>query len=342
MGGISFSVSEYASSVSEIVGHKTGLCLNEKELAKLTNDLSIIDSSKFLAPKDNFVRIRSEDYQSLISWLLYKTGYTDRHYQQYEHISIFHKYKHDKESLDIYIDIISHWSKHIECSLKDFHEGKIESVDPSPTMRFAAQKYGKLGLDMAYEYIMALEREMQISPWSNFRRVNWKDTKKLEDLFKSESLESNYGEFFDQRFVHYLINNFDDIGKIHWRQFEGLTGEYFVKKGFHVEIGAGRDDGGIDLRVWKESEDSKSPASILVQCKRQKKKIEKVVVKALWADMVDENVESGLIVTTSSISPGAKQVCVARGYNIDEANRDTMKKWLLGMRHPDAGVFMGE
>ena len=189
---------------------------------------------------------------------------------------------------------------------------------------------------------MAFGIEMQISPWAGFHNITWKDQKKLEELFKSESLETEYGSFFDQRFIHYLINNFDDISKIHWRQFEALACEYFDKLGYHVEIGPGRDDGGIDLRVWDDKATKKGPASILVQCKRQKRKIEKVVVKALWADIIEEKAKSGLIVTTSSISPGAKEVCNARKYNIDEANRETLKKWLWAMREPGSGIFMGE
>ena len=48
------------------------------------------------------------------------------------------------------------------------------------------------------------------------------------------------------------------------------------------------------------------------QCKRQKEKVGKVVVKALWADVQHEKASPGLIVTTSRLSPGAKEVCAAR------------------------------
>ena len=67
-----------------------------------------------------------------------------------------------------------------------------------------------------------------------------------------------------------------------------------------------------------------------------------MIVKALWADVVAEGAKSGLIVTTTSLSPGAKKTCVARGYPIDEANRQSLANWLSAMRSPYAGVFMGE
>ena len=68
----------------------------------------------------------------------------------------------------------------------------------------------------------------------------------------------------------------------------------------------------------------------------------KLVVKALWADIQAEKANSGLIVTTSSLSPGARSTATARAYPIYEANRATLAKWITSMRTPDMGVFLGE
>lgn len=51
---------------------------------------------------------------------------------------------------------------------------------------------------------------------------------------------------------------------------------------------------------------------------------------------------TGLIVTTSSFSPAAREVCTARGYDVAEADRGTLRTWLEAMRTPGAGVFLGE
>ncbi len=48
------------------------------------------------------------------------------------------------------------------------------------------------------------------------------------------------------------------------------------------------------------------------------------------------------IVTTSSLSPGASNDCVARGYNIEQADKATVGQWLENMRTPGNGVFMGK
>ncbi len=127
---------------------------------------------------------------------------------------------------------------------------------------------------------------------------------------------------------------------MHWRQFEGFTCEFFEREGFKVEIGAGRDDGGIDARIWSVNADEFTPPLILVQCKRQKDKVGKTVVKALYADVAHENANSGLIVTTSELSPGAVKLKHARGYPVEQAQRHQLKDWLAKMRTVGTGDLM--
>ena len=79
-----------------------------------------------------------------------------------------------------------------------------------------------------------------------------------------------------------------------------------------------------------------------MQCKREKSQVGKVVVKALYADVLHEKANSGLIVTTTGLSPGAKKVCTARAYPITGIDRDGLIKWINLMRTPGKGVFMGE
>lgn len=203
-------------------------------------------------------------------------------------------------------------------------------------------KHGQLGVNLFSEIVQAYDESCHTSPWLSYRTIDWKNVIELDELFKSESMNVSHGEYIDQRFIDYLYQNFSDIDKINWRKFEQLVAEYFHKTNWHVELGPGRDDGGIDVRISKNVANSEYPEIILIQCKRQKRKIEKVVVKALWADVIDENANSGLVVTTSSLSPGAQKVCQARSYKINEADRTTLKKWLKEMRSPGKGVFLGE
>jgi restriction system protein len=142
--------------------------------------------------------------------------------------------------------------------------------------------------------------------------------------------------------VDFLSHNFQSIDQINWRKFEGLTCEFFHRVGLDVKIGKGRNDDSIDARIWAKGKSATKPPLILVQCKRQKDKVEKVVVKALYADVIHEKAKLGLVVTSSALSPGAQKVCSARSYPVAESNRDTLKKWIGAMRTPYSGIFLGE
>ena len=125
-----------------------------------------------------------------------------------------------------------------------------------------------------------------------------------------------------------MSKNFGKIDEINWRKFEGLTAEFFERAGFKVKIGPGRGDGGVDVRVWAPEEEIEKPPLILVQCKRQREKVEQVVVKALWADVSDAGAQSGLVVTTSALAPSAETVRNVREYPINAIERLTLKNWI--------------
>jgi restriction system protein len=195
---------------------------------------------------------------------------------------------------------------------------------------------------MALVMLQGLNEDLHKSSLTQIRRIAWQDVTELAELFESEKLETPHGEFFDQRFVDFLSHNFQSIDQINWRKFEGLTCEFFHRIGLDVEIGKGRNDESVDARIWAKGKRTKKPPLILVQCKRQKDKVGKVVVKALYADVIHAKAKLGLVVTSSALSPGARKVCSARSYPVIESNRDTLKKWIGAMRTPYSGIFLGE
>ena len=129
---------------------------------------------------------------------------------------------------------------------------------------------------------------------------------------------------------------------MNWRNFEGFVAEHFTRLGYRVELGAGRNDDNIDARVWSESQKPEDPAVMIVQCKREKEAVGKVVVKALYAEVVHEQAKSGLIVTTNRVSKGAKETIRGRTYPIEIAEGTTVRDWLLAMRTPGSSPFFGE
>lgn len=225
----------------------------------------------------------------------------------------------------------------------DFSQEERETRGPLDLNRFLERvdnRFGTSSLSFALEFVELLILRINLSPYSVVKSKYVDHITPLEDLFKRESLDSYYGGFFDQRYIDYLSRNFDEISQINWRQFEGLTAEYFQRMGFEVALGPGRNDGGVDIRVWPDRTSRNKPPSIIIQCKRTKKMVQRVVVKALYADLLQENAESGLIVTTSRLSPGAKEDIEIRSYPILEVDRKTLLQWIEAMRTPGAGLFL--
>ena len=196
---------------------------------------------------------------------------------------------------------------------------------------------GNFGLEISYQIIQKMDAYQARSAWGRIQNIEWANALELRDLFESEGLSVLYGRFIDQRFIDYLHRNFDDIDRMHWRKFEQLTAEWFDREGYKVELGPGRGDDGVDVRAWLASAEEGKAPSLIVQCKRQKALVGKVVVKSLYADVVHEKAASGLLVTSSRLSPGAEQTRQARSYPVEVADRETLQKWLEKMRVPGAG-----
>lgn len=216
----------------------------------------------------------------------------------------------------------------------------VDSTQEAEIIREAAAHLGGTGKDAVEIVLDEIAFRARRNVILAYSQRMWGDILDLSELFRSESVMATYGRFFDQRFVHYLATNFEEIGAVNWRKFEALVAEYFHRRGFNVELGAGRNDNGVDIRVWEADAREPSPPTLIVQCKREQRKIEKVVVKALAADVEWENATQGLLVATADWSPGAREVVATRNYPVTEVNREALQRWLFEMRRPDRGPWL--
>lgn len=183
----------------------------------------------------------------------------------------------------------------------------------------------------------ALRAEQHTDPWLRCETSHATSIAALSDLFDRADCSSRSARFFDQRFIDFLVANLEELPRIHWRQFERLVAEYLHRQGYEVELGPGSNDDGVDIRVWPSEAEVDGPPLLIVQCKRQRAKIEKVVVKALWADVQAEGATRGMVATTNSISTGAASTIAARGYSIDSADQAAIVHGLQTMRTPGQG-----
>lgn len=326
------------SQTSEVIGYKSGLGLTLDEYNQI---IPAQFHSFWFGDDQGILRIRSEEYEELISYLLYKVGNLKTPSTMPFSIVMYKKYRDSPKLFKIYMDLSTSFIKFLSQESQKLAPDN-KKIDPTSFVKMANAKYGKDGVKISLELLEGINSDLHRSPWGEIREVNWVNLAQLKDLFESESLETLYGNFIDQRYIDFLSHNFDSIGNIHWRKFEALTCEFFESQGYYVEIGEGRNDDGIDARLWTDETDKNGPPTIIIQCKRYKDKIEKMVVKSLWADIQEYGAQSGLIVTTSSLSPGAEKVCTARNYPIEQVDRERLKQWIEIMRTPYKGIFMAE
>lgn len=344
MGQVGFSKGQLISEMAETVGFKSGLSFSYQQMLKFVSD----ESRRILGRNlYSVVGLRPEEYEEIYFDVLQGTGYAPQTASPYMHLfslTLKDMFADDKDKFDIGLKVYEEYGAWMKAEIDALKEsGEIRygmSISPKPYIERCMTKYGNFGYGVALQVLKSQMDYQRYSTWYTTRRVNWENKVELKDLFTSESLETYYGSFIDQRYIDYLSNHLDDIGEIHWRKFEALTGEFFNKEGYEVTLGPGRNDGGIDVRVWKEKEDKENPPMILIQCKRQKDKVKSEIVKALWADVLYEKAESGLIVTSSEVAMGAKEDCKVRGYNIDFAEKSTLQKWITSMRSKDIEIIV--
>lgn len=218
------------------------------------------------------------------------------------------------------------------------HDADLEKLDRSALQARLSARLGYQGVQGCQKLVTALKTAQRLDPWHKIKRASTQSPLPLRDLFSGGQWHLAKDARFDQRYINFLAANLEDVDHIHWRQFERLTAEYFSRQGLYVELGPGGNDDGVDLRLWPRQPSRTSPPLIIVQCKRQHSKISKTVVKALWADVCAEGAGRGLVVTTSSVAPGAKKTIEARGYGLDIADGAAIRRWLLELRTLGTGV----
>jgi restriction system protein len=187
------------------------------------------------------------------------------------------------------------------------------------------------------EFMQAV-REMQRRKmsflYSRARQKEWDGVVALDRLFQGEHIPNDPEVYLDQRYIDYLATNGEEMGRIHWRNFERLTTEFFRRQGYEVDLGAGTKDGGVDVRVWTDRESRAGPPMMLIQCKRYKDVVGIETVKAFWADVHFEGAEKGLIATTSGVSRDSKKICDVRKWPMTFAEAAEVQKWARTMwRH---------
>jgi restriction system protein len=339
MGSIWFNEGQLADHLHELVGYKAGMAVTLQQLCDLLSGSGYPDL--VVESESRTTRIRSEDYEDLYFTILHRIGHTPE-----KHNGIFDLYaltsRLAREHGEAFITKLQKiYTAGMRQLIEDASQRGKKSLDPTLLLIKARKALGHKGMKAMWEMIETHERVRRLSPHSGGRWVEWKDVIPLDGLFSRSSDKAAHGEFIDQRMIDFLSANSEQLFNMHWRKFEELVAEYFHRQGCKVELGPGQNDDGVDIRVWTARQESDAAASRLhlIQCKRQKAKVEKVVVKGLYSDVQFEGADLGVLVTTSSLSAGAKKTIHTRGYPIEEVDGDKVIEWLSALRTPGSGLM---
>ncbi|AWM07720.2 restriction endonuclease [Bradyrhizobium symbiodeficiens] len=326
--------SSFVTSLSEDAGERSGLALSRQQLLEHLREDHPYRTA--LTENDDVLRIESDDYAELVGDLLHALGAADQPGMPTLGQRLIKRLGPDWRSRVEITEILEveavanyhlqrrNWTGRLD---RDALDSDIESVIAWRRTGIMEDLLGAMSVHLAHSPFFTREQRVE-------------DPVALTSLFESECLPISESGFFDQRFVNYLSKRPELLQEINWRQFEGLTAEWLARSGYEVELGPGRNDGSVDVRAWNVGAKPEAPPVLIVQCKREKRKIGKVVVKALWADLYAEKADAGLIVTTNDISPGAARVVEARAYPVTVANHDQVLRWLAAMRTPAKGVVL--
>jgi restriction system protein len=153
-----------------------------------------------------------------------------------------------------------------------------------------------------------------------YNRFRW-----ILELSKRETYEIHVEVY------KHLRDHPQDLRRIGWRGFEVLLDRTFANFGYRTELGPGRGDGGVDLRLYQN--DIIGESLTIVQAKDYARPIDLEKVAALSGVVNGENAERGLLVTTSRFLPSAATWAATNARRVKLADFNDVLDWVARVSH---------
>ena len=306
----------------DLVSIKAGLSLSESKALDLLYDLS---DGWWGGDKEEVIRIEMLHFEEAFIHLMYKVGFL----------------QNERGLSGVVIDFVERNMKFLGIDAHDV----MKKVEVCSLVQRCLAENALHKREVPEEYSSMPEFDCLIRDYKDRyvfhsempESVDWNGSIPLDVLFESEEIPNSEDSdcYFDQRYIDYLSRQIAELGEIHWRQFEYLTGECFRKNGYEVEVTKGRGDGGIDV-IAKKNDPISGPQMVLVQCKKYSEKYPVQVdsVRAFWATVDDAGATKGVVATTSRLTSGAQEYCKAKLYRMDSAEKSKIESWVHSMSTP--------
>lgn len=139
--------------------------------------------------------------------------------------------------------------------------------------------------------------------------------------------EKKLFELHSEVFEHFATHP-EDLKRIEWRQFEEILDAIFKNQGFYTELGTGRNDGGVDLRLYQNR--AIPEVVTLVQAKRYKNPIKLEAVAALLGIALEQRAANAVFATTSHFQPKAHKFSLSVEKRVDLPNIELADSLKIG------------
>ncbi|MET4085631.1 restriction endonuclease [Bradyrhizobium sp. S3.5.5] len=139
-------------------------------------------------------------------------------------------------------------------------------------------------------------------------------------------LQPDFGDVYEELYGHFARRP-DDLHRLDWREFEILLARIFQTQGFVTELGPGRGDGGVDIRLLQR--DPIGDILTLVQAKKYapKNRIGLEAVAALSGVAGVEKAQRSIFVTTSTYQPVAKRFAARTSGALELYTSSDITEW---------------
>ena len=123
----------------------------------------------------------------------------------------------------------------------------------------------------------------------------------------------------------YFAQNPERMAALPPREWEKFLASVFTGQGYETILGPGWGDGGVDLRLTRNT--VYGDQVTVVQAKRKRRPIELELVAALSGVMADQGVERGIMVTTGRYLPSARKFASWQAREIILATSTDVALW---------------
>ena len=136
-------------------------------------------------------------------------------------------------------------------------------------------------------------------------------------------------DILDQELYAHFAGHPDQLSNLQWREFEEIVAALLESQGYKVELGLGRNDGGVDIKLLQR--DPIGDILTLVQVKRYRpdRKIRLEAVQALYGAAMADSAEKSMFVTTSAYLPSVKKFAARRNVQMALHVSSDVQEWCV-------------